>query len=108
MFEEFEKNMRLNYTNSVRSSTSYIQNSVDNSLSSIESERKEKKKSVGKTNQFYKDRYDTAVINIFNCVMYLLQDKNFILESLTDGSTKRTDLFYIINSAITANEILPK
>jgi len=53
MFEEFEKNMRLNYTDSsLRSSTRYIQNSVDNSLTSIESEKKEKKKSVGKTNEF--------------------------------------------------------
>ena len=57
---------------------------------------------------FEKDQRDTAVINIFNCLMYLIQDKNFILESLTNSSNKRTDLIYMMNSAITANEILPK
>ena len=54
------------------------------------------------------DLVDKIVINIFHCLTYLLQHVNFILEQLNNSETDKTDLIYMMNSAIAANEILPK
>jgi len=48
------------------------------------------------------------VINIFHCLTYLIQEVGFILESVSNSNTDKTDLIYMMNSAIAANEILPK
>jgi len=58
--------------------------------------------------QLQEDIRDKTIINIFHCLTYLLQHVSFILEALNNSNTNKTDLIYMMNSAIAANEILPK
>ena len=57
-------------------------------------------KLISKNENYSEIDLKSILLNILNCISYLLTHKNFVIEQLNNSETDRTDLTYMMNAAI--------
>ncbi len=60
-------------------------------------------KATNKLSELNSEEIESAVVNIFNCLTYLLNHKNFVIEQINNSEADKTDLVYMINAAISTH-----